>query len=116
MNRTLRIALNTSPRQHQQLRQLQQAFAAVCNALAPLVRETRCWNRVALHHMAYKQLRERFPELGSQMVCNAIYSSAGHRAMSTSTPTACSTGRGWATGRYRAVQSRSCRCTSTATR
>ncbi|MBK7060019.1 MAG: hypothetical protein IPH51_05700 [Rubrivivax sp.] len=74
MNRTLRIALHTSPRQHQQLRQLQQAFAAVCNALAPLVRETRCWNRVALHHMAYKQLRERFPELGSQMVCNAIYS------------------------------------------
>ena len=29
---------------------------------------------MALHHLAYRQLRERFPALGSQMVCNAIYS------------------------------------------
>ncbi|MGP1683875.1 MAG: hypothetical protein ACTS8S_16275, partial [Giesbergeria sp.] len=35
---------------------------------------TRVWNRVALHHLAYRQLREQFPEMGSQMVCNAIYS------------------------------------------
>jgi len=27
-----------------------------------------------LHHMMYKTLREQFPQLGSQMVCNAIYS------------------------------------------
>jgi len=53
---------------------LQQSFAQVCNALAPTVQQTRVWNRVALHHMAYKGLRERFPALGSQMVCNAIYS------------------------------------------
>lgn len=53
---------------------LQREFAAVCNALGPIVQRTRTWNRVALHHMAYKQLRERFPALGSQMVCNAIYS------------------------------------------
>jgi hypothetical protein len=39
-----------------------------------MVQQTRVWNRVALHHMAYKSLRERFPALGSQMVCNAIYS------------------------------------------
>lgn len=74
MNNPLRIPLNTSPEQHEQLVRLQQAFAQVCNALAPLVQQTRCWNRVTLHHMAYKQLRERFPGLGSQMVCNAIYS------------------------------------------
>lgn len=46
----------------------------VCNTLAPLVQSTACWNRVALHHMAYRSLRQQFPELGSQMVCNAIYS------------------------------------------
>ena len=46
----------------------------MCNALAPLVQQTRVWNRVALHHLAYRQLREQFPEMGSQMVCNAIYS------------------------------------------
>ena len=29
---------------------------------------------MALHHLAYKGLRERYPQLGSQMVCNVIYS------------------------------------------
>ena len=48
--------------------------ARVCNALAPTVQQTGVWNRVALHHLTYHKLRERFPELGSQMVCNAIYS------------------------------------------
>lgn len=74
MNFTLRIPLNGTPEQQSSLLALQQAFANVCNTLAPLVRETRCWNRVALHHLAYKSLREKFPDIGSQMVCNAIYS------------------------------------------
>jgi len=74
MNSVLRILLNTSAEQAARLLALQTAFAQVCNALAPTVRETRCWNRVALHHMTYKTLREQFPAMGSQMVCNAIYS------------------------------------------
>jgi len=74
MNFTLHIQLNTSPEQMARLQALQKAFAEVCNALAPIVQQTRCWNRVALHHLAYRVLRERFPNIGSQMVCNAIYS------------------------------------------
>jgi hypothetical protein len=74
MNSQVRIRLNTTPEQSARLIALQTAFAEVCNALVPMVRETRVWNRVALHHMAYRGLRERFPALGSQMVCNAIYS------------------------------------------
>ena len=74
MNFVLRIPLNTSPEQTARLEALQHGFAQVCNALAPMVQHTRVWNRVALHHLAYRQLRERFPALGSQMVCNAIYS------------------------------------------
>lgn len=70
----LRIPLQASPEQAQRLQALQSGFAQVCNALAPLVQQTRTWNRVALHHLAYRQLREQFPEMGSQMVCNAIYS------------------------------------------
>lgn len=73
MNLTLQIPLMTSAEQHARLLALQVAFAQVCNALAPTVAQTRVWNRVALHHMAYKSLREQFPALGSQMVCNAIY-------------------------------------------
>lgn len=74
MNSVLRIPLNATPEQAQRLDALQKGFAQVCNALAPVVQQTRIWNRVALHHLAYRQLRDRFPEMGSQMICNAIYS------------------------------------------
>ena len=74
MNFSLRIVLNANPEQLARLVALQAAFAVVCNALAPTVQQTRVWNRVALHHLTYRSLRERFPDLGSQMVCNAIYS------------------------------------------
>ncbi len=74
MNFALRIPLNTTADQLARLLALQAAFATVCNALAPIVQQTRVWNRVALHHLSYHSLRERFPDMGSQMVCNAIYS------------------------------------------
>jgi hypothetical protein len=74
MNNVLQVPLNAAPEQVARLRALQLAFSEVCNALAPVARESRCWNRVALHHMMYRTLRARFPQMGSQMVCNAIYS------------------------------------------
>lgn len=74
MNYVLRIHLDAAPEQVARLQALQSGFAQVCNALAPVVQQTRVWNRVALHHLAYRQLREQFPGMGSQMVCNAIYS------------------------------------------
>jgi hypothetical protein len=74
MNFSLCVPLNTTPEQHARLQALQAAFSQVCNALAPTVQQTRVWNRVALHHLTYRTLREQFPDLGSQMVCNAIYS------------------------------------------
>ena len=74
MNSLLRIELNATPEQVERLHALQVGFAKVCNAIAPVVQQTRVWNRVALHHLTYRHLREQFPEMGSQMVCNAIYS------------------------------------------
>lgn len=74
MNFLIRIPLNAAPEQQARLRELQVVFARACNELAPHVQQTRVWNRVALHHLHYRTLREKFPELGSQMVCNAIYS------------------------------------------
>lgn len=56
-----------------QLRALQQEFSAACNDVAALAAASRCWNRVALHHLAYRDVRERRQKLGSQMVCNAVY-------------------------------------------
>jgi hypothetical protein len=74
MKNSIRLSLEVTPEQGDRLRELQVAFSQVCNALAPIVQQTRCWNRVTLHHLAYKTLREQFPQVGSQMVCNAIYS------------------------------------------
>lgn len=74
MNYSLSIRLETTEAQKVKLRELQRMFADVCNALAPVVQQTACWNRVALHHLAYRPMRERFPALGSQMICNALYS------------------------------------------
>jgi hypothetical protein len=73
---SLQFFLNTTPEQADRLQRLQSAFAAACNLVAPLAQANRCWNRVALHHLAYRELRSRFPQLGSQMACNAVYSVA----------------------------------------
>ena len=74
MKSILRIPLNATPDQQARLLALQEAFAQACNALAPIVQKTRIWNRVALHHLAYRELRAKFPAIGSQMACNVIYS------------------------------------------
>ncbi len=74
MTNTLRLDINATPEQHLRLQRLQTQFSQVCNALWPIVQQTRCWNRVTLHHLAYRALREQFPAMGSQMICNAIYS------------------------------------------
>ena len=73
-NYSLVLRLNPAPEQHERLLRLQALFAQACTSLGPVVQETRCWNRVALHHLVYRRLREDFPQLGSQMACNVIYS------------------------------------------
>lgn len=74
MQAPLVIPLKTSPAQFARLEALQAAFAEVCNAIVPVAQAHRCWNRVALHHLVYHDMRRRFAQVGSQMVCNAIYS------------------------------------------
>lgn len=74
MSHMLRVSLSPSPEQAARLNALQEMFAQACNSLAPLVQQTRCWNRVTLHHLAYRKLRQDFPDIGSQMACNVIYS------------------------------------------
>jgi hypothetical protein len=52
---------------------LQLRFSEACNFIAPVSARSRCWSRVGLHHLVYRELRERYPDLGSQMACNAIF-------------------------------------------
>lgn len=74
MNHILRLPLSPSPEQLANLCNLQALFSQACNAVSGYVQTSRCWNRVALHHLCYRQVREQFPHLGAQMACNAIYS------------------------------------------
>lgn len=73
MMRTGSFKLLTAPSQAEALSELARLFAEACNALVPFVQEHRNWNRVALHHLVYYQVREKYPSLGSQMVCQAIH-------------------------------------------
>jgi len=72
MQRTASIKLGLTVDQAKRLAALQVAYADACNQLVPLVVTHHCWNRVALHHLAYSRLRQETP-LGSQMTCNAIF-------------------------------------------
>ncbi len=73
MMRTIPLKLILVPDQMTQALSLQNAFSEACNEMVPYVIENRCWNRVDLHHLVYKETRNK-SSLGSQMVCNAIYS------------------------------------------
>lgn len=73
MQRTISISLDTLQEQEQDLLDLQESFCFACNSIVPRVVEYRCWNRVALHKLTYSKVRAISP-LGSQMVCNAIFS------------------------------------------
>jgi putative transposase len=73
MLRTASIKLKVSPPQSAALSALRVAYADACNRLVPVVREHRLWNRVGLHQRAYTMLRPN-TALGSQMICNAIFS------------------------------------------
>lgn len=74
MNILIRLSLDATAEQFNRLDLLQRTFMDVCNAIAPVAQKNHCWNRVALHHLVYRSMREKFPAIGSQMICNAIYS------------------------------------------
>ena len=72
MKRTISLKLILPQEYVELLLKTEQAFSDGCNAIVPFVIENRCWNSVALHHLSYYKIRKDIPNLGSQMVCNAI--------------------------------------------
>jgi putative transposase len=71
MKRTIALKLTPTRTQADALVAVQTAFADACNKVVPYAVEHRCWNRVALHHLAYYPVKAQ-TSVGSQMVCNAI--------------------------------------------
>ena len=72
MQRTISLRISLSQEQEALLAKLQERFAQACTAASRVAAQQRCCNCVQLHHLGYYSLREQFPELGSQMACNAL--------------------------------------------
>ncbi len=73
MKRTISIKLQLTKDQYDRLAALRDEFLFACNQVVPFAVEHRCWNRVALHNFSYSKVRAS-SKLGSQMICNAIFS------------------------------------------
>lgn len=73
MKRTISIKLEVLKEDICKLTALQEAYFTACNQVVPFVVQERCWNRVQLHNLTYSKIRAS-SLLGSQMICNAIFS------------------------------------------
>ena len=72
MKRTIAVKLNVSSLQREALSELQEIFTEGCNQVAVVAALEKERNRVRLHHLCYRNLRQSLPKLGSQMCCNVI--------------------------------------------
>ena len=69
----LSVRLDVHESSRARLLALQGRFSQACVATYQIARAQNCFGRVALHHIAYKTIRDTFSELGAQLVSNAIY-------------------------------------------
>ena len=77
LNRTVCVRLLISPEDSVKLSETHALDRDACNLVVPIVcknKESRLWQRFALHHAAYSKIREIFPALGAQLACNVIRS------------------------------------------
>lgn len=72
MKRTVCLKLGFQQNALENMLETQQMFSDACNYIVQFVVQHRCWNGPSLHRLCYYRVRERFPSLGSQLVCNAI--------------------------------------------
>lgn len=72
MKKAIVLKLTLTQEQSDALLETQEFFADACNQIVSFAIKSRCWNRVALHHLCYYNVRENVSSLGSQMICNAI--------------------------------------------
>lgn len=74
MKESLEVVLACTLENAEKLEALQKLFTSVCIEISNHAAEFDCWSRVGLHHLTYHEIRKKYPSLGSQMTCNAIYS------------------------------------------
>lgn len=72
MKRTIAIKLPITASQKEPLCELQDLFTIACNQVSTKAFFAKERNRIRLHHLSYRSLRQALPNLGAQMCCNAI--------------------------------------------
>ena len=72
MKRTIQLKLKLTSSQSKALSELQELFSNACNEISHKAWEEKESNRFRLHHLCYYSVRSSFPQLGSQMACNAV--------------------------------------------
>ena len=74
--RTAVVRLKVSTEDSLKLHETQNLFGKACNVLVSILRKgdrnERLWQRFNLHRAGYASVRLAVPEIGSQLVCNAV--------------------------------------------
>jgi predicted transposase len=68
MELTVVAKLDLSVQDKQRLERTLEVFAAACNAISQVAFNQRCFNPVALHHLTYYDIRQRFNLLANYTV------------------------------------------------
>ena len=77
LNRTACVRLVVNPEDSVKLLETHALYRDACNFVVPFVcknKESRLWQRFALHKAVYSKIHETFPALGAQLACNVIRS------------------------------------------
>lgn len=72
MKLTVKTKLLTNKEQHQSLKKTMEIFNEVCDYISQKVFETKTFNQVKLHHLVYREARDKYPSLSSQFIVRAI--------------------------------------------
>ena len=68
MELTVVAKLDLSAEDKQRLERTLRIFAAACNAISQVAYNQQCFNSVALHHLTYREIRQRFSLLANYTV------------------------------------------------
>ena len=72
MKLTIKAKLLTNQEQYQSLKETMEAFNDACNYISQKAFQFKTFNQVKLHHLVYREARDKFPSLSSQFIVRAI--------------------------------------------
>jgi predicted transposase len=72
MKLTIKAKLLANKEQYLSLKETMETFNDACNFISHVAFENKRFGQVSLHHLVYRQAREKFPKLSSQFIVRSI--------------------------------------------